>query len=158
MIPLYLAGSSAPEEMDRVSALADRVEQIGYRVSSRWWLAIQQRAARGLADTDLTRKDQAAYASSDFAGVERARVLWLAYPHNGKTEGALAELGYAHALRQQKDSSRVIVVSGPRAHLSLFTSLADVRVDDDEEALAWLADYSQPRVIEAWHKQKGARQ
>lgn len=150
---IYVAGSS--REMPRVERMAKRAESLGLSITWPWWIQIQQSIARGLLDSDLSTPDQAAHASCDLAGIDRASIVWVLHPTEGISEGASIEYGYA--LHARKSRPLTVVVSGPAAERSLFASLACRRYTSDEDALGFLAELVSPGVVERWDRAQGVR-
>ena len=124
---VYVAGSS--KERERVRAAMDAVRAMGAEVTYDWTQAIEETAARGLTDADLSDVEQLCHAHRDEDAIVRADYVWLLIPAE-KSEGAHYELAWAIAHRKR------VVASGPRR--PLFTSRAFVRTDSDDHARAFL--------------------
>lgn len=139
MIRVYIAGAFV-EQNERAKPMMAACKKKGIKITHNWTV---NNFEPGGSDADLTHIQRRKFASEDLIGVVKADVLWLLAPEAKGSCGAWVELGFALALRderQQDVSSPVIIVSGCMNKRSIFTELADRLFDTDEEALQWLVD------------------
>jgi len=122
-VRIYVAASS--REVNRVRAAYAAVAASGWTLTHDWLTPLLANLDRGVRDTDLSRDDMVRYACADLDAIARADVLWVLAPRE-LTKGAWFETGYAYGIGVP------IVVSGGCP--SLFLSLADHVLDDDEDA------------------------
>lgn len=121
---VYLAGASAPGQMDRVSAWSSRLTESGADVVSTWPAHV---AAAGSGNPrDAPTAQRRAWSGGDLRELGSAAVLWVLVPPAGvPTRGAWFEAGYAYAM------AMAIVVSGDTKQ-SVFCALADEYQDDED--------------------------
>lgn len=126
-VPVYLAGPST--ELPRVTRYAEKLEASGLvHVTCRWWEDV---LANGVgADAEMSWRDQTRRAMRDRRGVCAASILWCLWP-NQTSHGAAWECGYADARCAIGTSPTHIVITGPRSHECIFTSLVFRDSSDD---------------------------
>ena len=128
---VYVAGASA--DLARARAAMAWVRGQGWQVTHDWVPSIEESVASGVRDADMDVVDQRVHARADLSGVAKARVLWALVPIRGvSTIGMWVEMGYAMG------RGVWVVASGLTASHYLFTSLADFRCLDDNQAKAHL--------------------
>jgi len=158
---IYIAGSS--HEIERVRcAYALLEEQPNFELVYDWTQAIEERAARGLGDGDLTQTDADRYAERDLLAILCADVFWLLQPAV-PSQGAFFEAGFAYALHRMhwptppqpaapwaspapwaphQTRHGLFIVSEMEGSLpSIFVSKAALRVARDTDVFPVLTDY-----------------
>jgi hypothetical protein len=127
-IDLYLAGASS--ELDRILPLVQVIDGIrGVRLVRRWWELVLKHG--GGNPPELTHETRFEYASQDLAAVAESDVLWLLYPDRPSV-GAFIELGAALC------DDKPVIITGRRAHESIFSSMAETVHEEDLRGLQWL--------------------
>lgn len=133
---VYVAGSS--NDLERVRAAQRRLRVAGAEISFDWTLDIELARVSGKTDADLSEPQRAVASIGCLDGVRLARVFWLlAPPAHAPSRGAWGELGYAIALAE-RDPNRTILVSGPGARETIFTSHPLVTSGDDASVAEFL--------------------
>ena len=131
-LKVYVAGSSA--EVERAERVIASLRAMGHVVTFDWTRSVREYRSQGYRDADLDDDRCAMIASEDLDAVRRADALLFLSPEE-PTTGAWVELGCALNL-----ANMAILVSGKTARNFLFTRLADYIFDDDEAAIAGLAN------------------
>ena len=129
-LSVYIGGSSLTSEIQRTKRNTLALESINQRVivTSTWWKHVE--SAGQSNGVDLSLNEQFAYSYCDISEVDAATWLWVQMPPLGLiSAGAFFEFGYAYR------ADKRILVSGPGQHASIFTSMADIRCETDEEAI-----------------------
>lgn len=120
---IYIAGASS--EIERAEKWIARCREAGIEVTSTWCDNIRKVGAANPANASFIQRRE--WALVDLAEVKAAHVFWLLLPSNGhRTDGAWAELAYAHA------HGKWIHASG--THHNIFIGLVNWLHTTDEEA------------------------
>jgi nucleoside 2-deoxyribosyltransferase-like protein len=148
MIKVYIAGAWA-ELHDRARPMIAACKTAGIVVTQDWTLDADK-TPEVERDSDHSVPVRIERASGNLAGIRQADYLWLLAPETKGSCGAWVELGYALALRSEREygdhttglfgGHPRVVVSGAKNRRSVFTELADRLFDTDQLALAWLID------------------
>lgn len=141
---IYLAASS--REVERVRALAERVEAAGLTIALNWWDLGPHGTAQEWAGKDgcLSRDLQRHITRRHMRAIKECHVFWLLFPGDGLRSTCESELAFALA-RQGEDCA--VIVTGELAHVAPWTSVADYREVEDLLGLAELA-----RIAVAAHR------
>lgn len=129
-LSVYIGGSSSPGEIERVKRNTEAILSISRptKVTSTWWKHVENVGEAN--PPSLSHADQFAYSYCDLAEVDSADWLWVQMPPNGVVSaGAFFEFGYA------LKGGKKIVISGPGQFKSIFSAMAHVRFDTDEQAV-----------------------
>jgi len=118
---IYVAASS--KQMDRAREAMAKLRAAGHTIAHDWVAEVE--AVGSANPPDATLEERWDWAIDDFAGIDRADVLWLLVPAEGGA-GAWVELGYALAKRKP------VICSGCHER-SIFTAMA-VCYDRDDQA------------------------
>ena len=130
---LYVAGSSL--ELQRARAAMDAAQAAGYSIALDWVSDIE--ACGGVANEGHDDDTRGVIAQTCLHAVRHADLLWLLAPVE-RSAGCWGELIYAFA------SGTRIIASGPTKQ-TVFCALAEVELDTDAEALAWLVRWRAER-------------
>lgn len=135
---VYVAASSAPDQMARAHAVSERLRKAGIELTSTWIASI---TAVGEANPrDASREQRAQWSDACLTGVEQADVvLLLVPPVTSPTRGAWVELGAVLMLIRLGEHKRVIA-SGDTKRTIFLGHRRVVEVDDDEQAIEWICD------------------
>lgn len=129
---VYLSGSSAPPEIDRVALWHNRLTKAGIHVVSTWPAVIAASGSVG-NPRDASCDQRRDWSQVDLAEVRSADVLWFLVPEpSTPTRGAWLEMGVAI------ERGTVLISSGDTKQ-SIFTALGDEYGTDAEAYVALLA-------------------
>lgn len=131
---VYLSGSSAPLEIDRVALWHNRLTKAGIHAVSTWPAVIAASGSVG-NPRDASIDQRRTWSQIDLAEVRTADVLWFLVPSMLiPTRGAWLEMGVAI------ERGAPVISSGDTKQ-SIFTALGDEYETDDEAfaALCMLA-------------------
>jgi hypothetical protein len=134
---VYVCGASA--ELERAERVIAELRLRGVEVTFDWCAEIRRHQALGIPDSAIDDIGAYRIAMADLHAVGRAHAVLLLAPEK-PTIGAWVELGYAAALH------RTIIVSGPANRCSLFTRIAHLLIDTDDDALDAIAPRPPARV------------
>lgn len=126
-IAVYIGGSSS--ELERHDSVAFNLSKVeGIRITSNWAKHVKNNG--GGNPRGMKKSDQFVYAYSDLYEVSQADWLLLLMPAPGiVSAGAFLEMGFALARGIN------VCVSGIGQDASIFTSMAQMNFDRDEDAL-----------------------
>lgn len=92
---VYLAGSSAPSERERIRLWKRRLEEVEITIVSTWIASVE---TYGNNPREATRAMRRVWAHNCLAEIAHANVFWfLVPPTDAATRGAWAELAYAQS-------------------------------------------------------------
>ena len=151
-VKVYVAGSSHPDEHERVHRVFNLVKEHAYLQLTYDWLKVIERVGAS-APTNISQEQRVAYAMEDLEAVHTSDIFWYLQPDGPPSMGASFEFGAAWGLASQwtlqgnymgaaqasSIPSRVLIASGvdPDAQ-HIFCALADYQWDNDGAAWAWL--------------------
>lgn len=137
---VYVAGAWV-EQWERARPMIARLREAGIEITHDWTVAEQRVGADGkaLVDSDISPIERAEHARNDLLGVLLADVVLLLAPNGDGACGSWVELGAALAARELrgrfKDPCPRIIVCGEKNRRTIFTELADMLCDTDEDGL-----------------------
>lgn len=130
---LYIAGSSTDLETPR--ELAILLERKGYRITRKWWLAIDEARARGWQGDENVEPEYALRcAREDLEAVAECQVL-VFLDGKAKSEGAMIEIGAALA-----QETPILAIGTPKGRI-WDTLLLWNQVESVREAMEWLEEF-----------------
>jgi hypothetical protein len=122
---VYVAGASAPSEMDKVEHWSGRLVAAGADVVSTWVSNVRKVGAGN--PRTASAAERKSWSLADLAEVTEARLLWaLVPPPEVQSRGAWVEIGWAYGL------AKMVVLSGDTRQ-SIFCALGD-EYEDHETA------------------------
>jgi nucleoside 2-deoxyribosyltransferase len=123
---VYVAGSSHPDERDRVTGVVEALRAAGVTVTSTWLDDVAKHGAGN--PRDMSVDDRRTLAAKDLAQVGRAQAFLLLVPSESTpTRGAWVELSYAYSMGKQ------VVCSGDTKQ-SIFSALG-YETESDADAI-----------------------
>ena len=131
---VYVAASS--KEMPRAKRVMELLRKSGLIVTSTWCEEIDK---VGQANPlDASEDDRVRWSETDLNEVEAADCLLHLYPLVGSGFGSGVELGTMLTLRKHSEPSspKFVISVGENRRSSIFTALADVQCDTDDEGIA----------------------
>ena len=124
---LYIGGSS--QELERAWTWSEYAREAGFTVTSTFVEDIRLEGETNPSDYNLAR----GYADRCAQQVLGSEIFWMLMPED-ISHGVFWEFGLAHG------SGIYVVVSGEGQENSIFTTLGDLRVPTEEEALDKLVE------------------
>lgn len=142
---VYIAGSSAASERERIRAWHERLRSLGITVTSTWLEAVD---AAGEANPRAWLKERRKeYAIADLAAAMGADLVWfLVPPIETATRGAWGELCAAYVERQYAQNT--LVASGDTKQ-SIFCALA-AEFTNDLDAFIFILNKIKPPAELGW--------
>jgi len=130
---LYIAGSS--QELDRAALWIARAKEAGIEITLDWTIPIRE---KGSGNT-LPFVEKQHYACADRDAIRSADAFWFLVPAR-MSFGATWEFGFAYGYWCTNDLAQPdpIVLSGPKAGDHIFSTLAHVLFQRDEDAFEHL--------------------
>jgi hypothetical protein len=132
MLRVYIAGASL--EVDRAEAMIAALRMSGKVEITYDWTRDVRGPDGKIAQAAMNDHAAREYAGADLEGVRKAHVVVVLPPHPPiGTAGMWLEFGVALSTPGVRT-----IVAGPHARVSIFTRLADLVVERDEDAIAAL--------------------
>lgn len=141
---IYVAAASS--EIVRAKKWMAALRAHGFTVTSSWPEVIETESAGVANPMAAPRSERMRWAAKDLSELASSNALWFLLPTGAPTAGAYTEFGYAlllGALAHQAREAGVpnaptfdIITSGKET--SIFTSLAGMHCDEDEDAFTAL--------------------